>query len=290
MTIPRPRLIHQKKQVAFGNDERIQKYDRDLTVINDPRRLRFVKAYPTAKSGTEAALLAGYAPKAASQQASYLLAIPLIREMIEQEMQRLLLRLELDSNVVVKYWWDIATAELPLPEVGACRYCHGIDHRYQFTLEEYRNGLRAHTAAQLKRPEGRRVPFDEQGGTGFDRRKPPDPNCPECNGLGVNYMPVIDRDKFTPAQRAAIDEVRVHKDGSVSLKMRDRSRAMENLQALLNLMPGKKQGELDPAAPLENQLDMLLAAAAAKGLIALPNAPTIDHDPRPVAPVAAAKA
>lgn len=288
MAIPRPRLIHQKKQAALSNDERVHKYERDVAEL-DPRRLRFIKAYPTARSGTQAAILAGYEPKRASQQSSYLLAIPLVREMIEQEMKRLLLRLELDSNVVVKYWWDIATAELPLPEVGACRYCHGIDHRYQFTLDEHRNAMRAHTAAQLKLPGPRRIPFDELGGIGFDRRKKPDPNCPECNGIGVNYMPVIDRDKFTPAQRAAIDEVRVHKDGSVSLKMRDRSRAMENLQSLLNIMPGKKQDELDPAAPLERQLDMLLTAAAAKGLIALPGPTMIDHD-QPLAPVPAAKA
>jgi hypothetical protein len=145
--------------------------------------------------------------------------------------------------------------------------------------------MRKHTSEQLKKAPHNRVPFDDLGGIGFDRTLKPHPHCPECHGLGRNYAKTIDRDKMTEGQRAAIDEIRMHKDGTVSLKMRDRSRAMENLQQLMGLIQPRKPLEvIDPARPIEENVDILLQTAVDQGLIniaqppLLKPSPVIEHD------------
>lgn len=245
---------------------------REIKQSLTPRELAFIRLYPTSSSGAEAAAKAGWSRNSAATIAMLLLKKPEIRYLIQKEMAKHAQRISLKGDEIARYWQQIAYAELPLPDVGCCRYCHGMDHDYQFTLNEWRVARGSHILAQMKKPQRDRKEFDERGGIGFDRTLPPHPECPECNGLGINYPMVIDRDKLTPAQRAAMDEVRVMKDGSVSLRMRDRSRAMENLQKLLQLVPLG-----DPVQSLEEQVDNLLRTAIDRGMVTLPQS-YIDHD------------
>jgi hypothetical protein len=231
----------------------------------------------------QAAINAGVKPSSASSTGHQMLKVPIVRQTIEQAFQRAAERAKIDSTAIMQYWHDIATAELPLPPAGPCRNCWGEDHQYQYTLNEYRTAMRKHTSEQLKKSPHLRVPFDELGGIGFDRNKPPHPLCPECNGQGRNYMMVLDRDKLTVGQRMAVDEVRVHKDGSVSLKMRDRSRAMENLQSLMGLVQPRKPLEvIDPQRPIEENVDILIQTAIDQGLVDMRQPallpPVIEHD------------
>jgi hypothetical protein len=231
------------------------------------------------KAWTQAAIAAGYSERTAHVQGGQLLRRPEIKAIVDAHMKRHIKKFDLKAVTVLQYWYDIATAELPLPPVGACRHCYGQDFRYQFTLDEYRDKFRAHTRDQLRKENANlRVPFDELGGTGFDKTRRPNPECPECNGTGIHHPLIIDREKMTAAQRFAIDEVRVHRDGSVSLKMRDRSRAMENLQQLMGMIQPRKPVEvLDPARPLEENVDVVLQTAIDQGLIT--SGKVIEHDP-----------
>jgi len=231
----------------------------------------------------QAAINAGCKALNASSAGHQMLKVPIVRETIELAFQRAAQRSQIDSAAIMRYWHEIAIAELPLPPAGPCRNCWGEDHQYQYTLNEWRSAMRKHTGEQLKKSPHLRVPFDELGGTGFDKMKPPHPLCPECNGQGRNYVMVLDRDKLTPGQRMAVEEVRVHKDGSVSLKMRDRSRAMENLQSLMGLVQPRKPLEvIDPQRPIEENVDILLQTAIDQGLLDLQQPPSlpplIEHD------------
>ena len=229
---------------------------------------------------TAAAIAVGYSPKTALHAASRLVNKPEIKAITERAIAKRADRLEVNGEAVMSYWHGIATCEIPLPPVGACRYCWGIDHQYQYTQDEARRAMRKHTADQLKRQPHERVPFDDLGGEGFDRTKKPHPYCPECHGVGKNYPMVIDADKLTPGQRASIDAITIQKDGSVTLKMRDRSRAMENLQSLMGMIQPRKPLEvLDPNAPIEENVNILLQTAIDQGLATLGrDATVIEHD------------
>jgi hypothetical protein len=264
---------------------RLSQRQRDRAAVQ--RRHKFAEAYvalrENGKSDTaaaaEAALHCGYA----TGYAWHLINHPQVKAFVEGRVARHLERAEVNSEAILRYWWDIATCELPFPPAGPCRYCWGVDHQYQYTQSEARTALRKHTGDQLKKAVHLRVPFDDLGGTGFDRTKKPHPHCPECNGQGRNYLLVIDRDKLSHAQRHAIDEIRVHKDGSVSLKMRDRSRAMENLQNLMGLIQPRKPLEvLDPQRPLGENVDIVLQTAIDQGLLKMPLSPlpVLEHDGR----------
>jgi phage terminase small subunit len=235
----------------------------------------------TAKERAVAA--AGYKTTHALMQADKLLQDPLVKATVEQAVRKHMERAEVNGEAIMRYWLEIAMCEIPWPLAGPCRHCWGIDHQYQYTQAEYRTAMRKHTAEQLKKQPHNRVPFDDLGGMGFDRTKKPHPYCPECHGEGRNYARTLDPDKLTEAQRHAIDEIKVGKDGSVSLKMRDRSRAMENLQQLMGLIQPRKPLEvIDPARPIEENVNILIQTAVDQGLInvaqPLPLPPVIDND------------
>lgn len=243
------------------------------------RQRQFAEAFITLRqkgvgdqsAARQAAVSVGYAPSNATQAAQKLLNQPVVRKHIDNAFAKHRERAQVNGETILRYWFDIATCELPFPPAGPCRHCWGQDHQYQFTLAEYRAALRKHTSDQMQKQPHQRRPFDDLGGTGFDKTLKPHPYCPECNGQGRNYILVVDRDKLTEAQRMAIDEVRVHKDGSVSLRMRDRSRAMENLQALMGLVQPRKPLEvIDPARPIEENVNILLQTAIDQGLLIMP--------------------
>jgi phage terminase small subunit len=49
-----------------------------------PKRRRFIEEYIVDCNGTQAAIRAGYAPKAANEQAAYLLAVPSVRAEVDR--------------------------------------------------------------------------------------------------------------------------------------------------------------------------------------------------------------
>jgi len=282
---PRPKLVSAALRHRRRGQARTLSQQKDA--VNN-RRQRFTQEYiallAQGKNKTEAmraaAIAVGYSPKSADVAGARLVNRPEIRAITEKAIAKRQTALEVNGEAVMRYWRDIATSELPLPPVGACRYCWGFDHQYQYTQDECRRALRKHTADQLKRQPHERVPFDDLGGEGFDRTKKPHPYCPECHGVGKNYPMVIDAEKLTPGQRASIDAITIQKDGSVTLKMRDRSRAMENLQSLMGMIQPRKPLEvLDPNAPIEENVNILLQTAIDQGLVTLGRPATvIEHD------------
>lgn len=100
-----------------------------------------------------------------------------------------------------------------------CRYCHGDGHRYQHTPAEFEEAQRKHALLQAEKPLIGE--FNPRGGIGYDRRKSPHPDCPECFGEGVEHIVAGDARRFSPQELALYEGVEVTKDG---LKVKTASR------------------------------------------------------------------
>lgn len=109
--------------------------------------------------------------------------------------------------------------------VGACRYCHGVAHQYQWTPAEFAEATRK--AEQTESP----LP-DPAGGLDFDRTALPDPACPECSGEGQLRQVPVDTSKLSPGGRALFAGVKPTANG-LEIKLRDRDKALENAAKII---------------------------------------------------------
>lgn len=135
---------------------------------------------------------------------------------------------------------------------GACRYCYSYDHRYHRTLNEYRRD--EETAAMKEQA------FDAQGGTGFNPRREPNNDCPECFGEGEPYERIKDTRELTPEQAALYAGVERTKYGiKVLMRSKDAARAA----AALYLGMNKQTLDLNTRKAVDLTDDEL--AAIAKG-------------------------
>ena len=119
-----------------------------------------------------------------------------------------------DANELVEYKRD------------SCRYCHGIDHLYQYTPAEYKNAK--------QQAEADKCEFDDAGGVGFDPRREPHPDCPECHGEGKGRVMFKDSRNLSPAGLAIYAGAKVGKDG-IEIKMASQEKARETLGRVLKL-------------------------------------------------------
>lgn len=169
----------------------------------------------------------------ATSGASELMAMPEIRAAVDEGLAARLKRLELTADDVLR---DIALGvasdggELAQHVLDSCRYCHGFGHRYQSTPAEYARNLADYLAADAARKGGPRDPmgleFDMRGGVGYDPRKPPVDECPECFGRGVARIIGKDTRYLSEAGRRMYSGVKMTKHGP-ELQVRSRDKALE---------------------------------------------------------------
>src|ERR1700739_3629265 len=138
-----------------------------------------------------------------------------------------------------RYWQMLAyvdvSEELNPIRQSCCRYCHGEDHQYQYTLNEYRDAKIKFEQSQSKRHPHDKLIFEYTqgaGGYGYDIKRKPNPDCPECHGFGISVFVPIDMSKLSLAARMLYDGIKINKDGTTEIKLRSRDRAMENLQRI----------------------------------------------------------
>lgn len=208
----------------------------------NPQRAAFVFHYPLTKGdGTKAAILAGYSPRSAHVTASRLLNDANVRQAIaerEAEMRANALIAPID---VARAWKEAATVDRnELLEVRrvACRYCYGKDHLFQETPAEYAARKGAHDALLATTPQkdwARIAPFADLGGVGYDKRKDPHPDCPECFGDGDMHVVVKDTRKLSKNALAIFEGVKITRDG-LELKMMSKADAIENLAKHLGML------------------------------------------------------
>lgn len=128
---------------------------------------------------------------------------------------------------------------------GACRYCYGHEHRYHRTPREYED-------AQCERD------FKPMGGVGFNARREPHPDCPECWGEGEPYERIKDTRELTKEQAALYIGVEKTKYGT-KLLMRSKDSARDAAARLLGL--NKETVNLNVKKETEMTDDELIAMA-----------------------------
>ena len=216
-----------------------------------PKQQRFVDEYLIDLNATQAAIRAGYSARSAAVEGARLLTNAKVGAAVAAAQSARATRTQITADAVLTRWWSIATAdpnELIEQRRTCCRYCHGTDHRYQRTAEEWRRH-EAYVAAQQcgdtaaasgirdaeQAAEGPTWTLaDPLGGPGFNATRPPAPDCPECHGEGVERTFVHDTRHLAPAARMLYAGVKVTKDG-LQVLMQDQGAALVNVAKHLGM-------------------------------------------------------
>lgn len=254
-----------------------------------PRQRDFVLAYLNDPNATQAAVKTGY--KHPDVQGPRLLGNVRVQAAIAEGRQQIEANAMLDADDVARHWIDIATADvndLVQHRHGACRYCHGLDHEYRWTTNrEYRQAFETAVYDLWADPglrktainggiEDPRLPTDA-GGYGYRITDDPDPGCPECAGLGVEHVHVVDTRELSGAARLLYDGIEETRQGK-KIKIADRAKAMENLAKHFGMFAGKVEDE--KTSPLQRLADRIMASAGTAPIKV--DAPeTTTHNPTP---------
>ncbi len=155
-----------------------------------------------------------------------------------------------------------------------CRYCHGVDHRYQYTANEFHRARAEHRRAWLalksERAREDLGDFDEQGGLGFRGNKEPHSDCPECWGEGVVDVWYADTRKLNESGRALYRGVALSRDGTLKVVMADQDAARVLLARHKGMLDDDKREpirEFDPLRLTDDELVRGILAASAQGPI-----------------------
>lgn len=224
------------------------------------KRTMFVREYLVDLNGRQAAIRAGYSPDTARAIACELLARDDVRAEVEKAMAARSARTDITADMVLQKWWAIANAdpaELIEHRRVCCRYCYGKNNRYQRTPKEMSEALRDFERAKMK-AEAEQMPFpaefDPQGGTGYDPRKDPNPNCPECFGQGDEQVFPKDTRDLSPQARLLYAGVK-KSDKGLEIKMQSQQAALENVAKHLGMFTVKIEHDVT-----DNLADRLKAA------------------------------
>lgn len=206
------------------------------------RQINFVREYLVDLNATQAAIRAGYSKIGAYVTGCRLLASPKIAILVQDEMDKRAERTRITADKVLRELWNIALAdtnEIAEHRRVCCRYCWGVNFKYQYTPAEWEKTQTAYWArVEASKPGVKITPLDYGGGLGFDARKAPHPDCPECNGEGHSYVFVKDTRVLSPALRSLFAGVKQTKDG-VEIKMHPKDKALEMLGRHLKLFTDK---------------------------------------------------
>lgn len=170
----------------------------------------FVAEYLKDGNATQAAIRAGYSKKSAEQIGYQLLKKTSVAQAIAQQQKASIARTLGSADEVLEQMWQLATFDanqLSQYRRGACRYCWGFGHHYQWRdmveFEEQR----------LKALERKGKEPVDVGGYGYDHNREPNPACPRCNGDGIGQPYFADTRKLPPDAALAYSGVKLGKHG-----------------------------------------------------------------------------
>ncbi|MBY7249218.1 terminase small subunit [Enterobacter roggenkampii] len=193
---------------------------------------RFVAEYLKDGNATQAAIRAGYSKKSAEQIGYQLLQKTSVAQAIAQQQKASIARTLGSADEVLEQMWQLATFDanqLSQYRRGACRYCWGFGHHYQ-----WRDAVEfEEETAKVEGREGARQPEDT-GGYGYDHNREPNPECPRCNGDGIGQPYFADTRKLSPDAALAYSGVKLGKNG-VEITAISRERMYEAVMKRLGL-------------------------------------------------------
>ncbi|HAV1655985.1 terminase small subunit [Enterobacter hormaechei] len=189
----------------------------------------FIAEYLKDNNATAAAARAGYSDPNYGRQ---LIANPNVAQAIAQQQKASIERTLGSADEVLAQMWQLATFDanqLSQYRRGACRYCWGFGHHYQ-----WRDAVEfEEETAKAEGREGARLPQDT-GGYGYDHTREPNPGCPRCNGDGIGQPYFPDIRKLPATSRLAYSGVKIGKNG-VEITTISRERMFEAVMKRLGL-------------------------------------------------------
>lgn len=199
-----------------------------------PKQQRFAEEYLIDLNATQAAIRAGYSLKTAEQLGHQLLKKTSVQELISVAQQKLSSATSISQKAVLDRLWAIAMAnpnDIVKHRRVNCRYCWGLGHKQQWTEGEYEAATKS--AQVMKAPQP-----DIAGGLGFDRTRPPHPDCPECHGEGVGQVHIEDTSKLSGPAAALYAGAKEGKFG-IEIIMHDQVAALVKIGMHLGLFSTK---------------------------------------------------
>lgn len=200
----------------------------DLT----PKQEAFCREYLVDLCGAHAAVRAGYAASVAKQTADKLLNRPYIQERVQSLIADRTERVQFTADEVLadlREMWRADVNDIVEFRRTCCRHCYGADHLYQRTVSEMDRDRKKHRIASAKNEEKGEAPlaeFQELGGEGYDARKSPVPDCPECFGEGVGGLLLKDTRTLKGGALKLFNGAKQTRDG-VEVKIIDRGKLLE---------------------------------------------------------------
>lgn len=224
-----------KRKVATGRPKGNARQARIKLFVQEYLRHNF--------NGTKAAIAVGYSPISARVKASELLATPEVQALLDVAIAERAERVKIDADDVLKRMHAVATADArELTEIYhcCCRYCWGKDNQYQFTPREMADAKREHQLAEIEAAseEKKLAPFDEAGGTGFDPRRDPNQQCPECFGRGEEVVVFKDTRDLSPSAKLLYAGVKTTQHG-MEIKTHDQMSMLVNVGKHLGMFEKK---------------------------------------------------
>ncbi|MHA0969166.1 terminase small subunit [Enterobacter cloacae] len=192
---------------------------------------RFVAEYLKDANATQAAIRAGYSKRNADKIGPELLGKTRVAQAIAQQQKASIARTLGSADEVLAQMWQLATFDanqLSQYRRGACRYCWGFGHHYQ-----WRDAVEFEEKRLEAVERDRREPEDS-GGYGYDHNREPNPECPRCNGDGIGQPYFPDTRKLPQVSRLAYSGVKVGKNG-VEITAISRERMFEAVMKRLGL-------------------------------------------------------
>lgn len=184
-----------------------------------------------------------------------MLARPSVAKAIDAKLARAARSLEVDAQRLVQELWDVATAspsDLVQVRIYNCRYCHGVDGRYQWTgPAEFERACQLVMDANQTRRVKRPMPND-WGGYGFRFQNPCNPECTQCGGHGEAVLWMKDARDYTDQDRLLFDGVKQTKYG-IEIQMRNRDTAIANIARILGCMTPATPESNDPMGTFDRR-------------------------------------
>ncbi|WP_336668128.1 terminase small subunit [Enterobacter asburiae] len=226
----------QTAQKTAQNKKRTAQEDKSANELVDDDGLTaqqrlFVAEYLKDNNATQSAIRAGYSKKTAQEQSSRLLSNVMVAQAIAQQQKASIARTLGCADEVLAQMWQLATFDanqLSQYRRGACRYCWGFGHHYQ-----WRDAVEFEEKRLEAVERDRREPEDS-GGYGYDHNREPNLECPRCNGDGIGQPYFPDTRKLQAVSRLAYSGVKVGKNG-VEITAISRERMFEAVMKRLGL-------------------------------------------------------
>ncbi|HCU0004176.1 MULTISPECIES: terminase small subunit [Citrobacter] len=214
-----------------------------------PKVKRFIAEYLKDQNATAAAERAGYSDANYGRQ---LLTNPNVAQAIAQQQKASIERTLGSADEVLAQMWQLATFDanqLSQYRRGACRYCWGFGHQYQ-----WRDAVEFEEKRLEAVERDRREP-DDSGGYGYDHNREPHPECPRCNGDGIGQPYFADTRKLPPDAALAYSGVKLGKNG-VEITAISRERMYEAVMKRLGLADSEFAQKLQQIEIERRQLEV----------------------------------